>query len=373
MGEKGDEEIDMKDNELEKRIARRERGYIWMEERLKGDLLKSTAGIAVFFIVLYGSGLPVKSLALLFPGALLVNGIWHYLIHRRNYRDYLVISRYLEEFEDGRYECQGNSAFLNTGIQSQIVEQMIRLGTAFGTLKERLVEEKENTKRLVTDISHQLKTPAAALKLCFELLEDDALSLEERQEFLKRGGEEVRKFHRLTETLFNLSKMEAEMIRLQVREGSLKETLIRAVNGVWIRAGEKDMAIEMQEFQDITIVHDARWTAEAVSNVLDNAVKYSPGGSVIRIRVESMASCVFIEVEDEGIGIPKKEYPEIFKRFYRGHGSEVESQEGAGVGLYLVRRILEGQGGSVRALPGQSGGTIIQMMLPKQCRTSDET
>ena len=78
----------MKDNELEKKIARRERGYIWMEKRLKGDLLKSTAGIAVFFIVLYGSGLPVKSWALLFPGVLLVNGIWHYLIHRRNYRDY---------------------------------------------------------------------------------------------------------------------------------------------------------------------------------------------------------------------------------------------------------------------------------------------
>lgn len=363
----------MDNNSIEKQIACRERGYIWMEGKLKGNLLKSTAGITVLFLILFSSGLPVGSWAVLFAGTLLVNSVWCYLEYRKEYRDYLMIFRYLEEFEEGRYDYQGNHDFLNTGIRSQIEEQLIRMGTAFGMLKERLVEEKEKTKGLVTDISHQLKTPAAALKLCFELLEDDTLSPEERQEFLKRGIEEVRKFSQLTETLINLSRMEADMIRLQVREGSLKETLIRAVNGVWIRAGEKGITIEMKEFRDVSVAHDARWTAEAIANVLDNAVKYSPGGTTIRLRAEPLASCVLIEVEDEGIGIPKKEYPEIFKRFYRSHRPEVESQEGAGVGLYLVRRILEGQGGSVRALPGYGGGTIIQMMLPKQYRLSDET
>lgn len=363
----------MKDHDLERKAARRERGYIWMEEKLKWNLVKSTAGIAVFFIVLYGSGLPVKRWVVLFPCVLLVNGVWCYLEYRKEYQGYLMVFRYLEKFEEGRYDYQENHDLLNTGIHSQIEEQLIRMGTAFGMLKERLVEEKENTKGLVTDISHQLKTPAAALKLCFELLEDGALSPEERQEFLERGREEVRKFSQLTETLIHLSKMEADMIRLQVREGGLKDTLIRAVNGVWIRAGEKNITIEMQEFRDVSIGHDARWTAEAIANVLDNAVKYSPKGTTIRLRVVTLTSCVFIEVEDEGIGIPKKEYPEIFKRFYRGRRPEVESQEGAGVGLYLVRRILEGQGGSVRALPGHGGGTIIQMMLPKQYRTSDET
>lgn len=363
----------MKDHDLERKAARRERGYIWMEEKLKWNLVKSTAGIAVFFIVLYGSGLPVKRWVVLFPCVLLVNGVWCYLEYRREYQDYLMIFRYLEKFEEGRYDYQENHDLLNTGIHSQIEEQLVRIGTAFGMLKEHLVEEKENTKGLVTDISHQLKTPAAALRLCFELLEDDTLSPEERQEFLKRGIEEVRKFSQLTETLIHLSKMEADMIRLQVREDGLRDTLIRAVNGVWIRAGEKGIAIEMQEFRDVSVIHDARWTAEAIANVLDNAVKYSPGGTTVRLRVVTLTSCVFIEVEDEGIGIPKKEYPEIFKRFYRGHRPEVESQEGAGVGLYLVRRILEGQGGSVRALPGHGGGTIIQMMLPKQYRTSDET
>ncbi len=362
----------MKDYDLEKQTARRERGYIWMEGRLKGNLLKSTAGIVVFFLILYGFGLSAGSPAVLFAGALLANGVWCYLEYRREYQDYLMIFRYLEEFEAGRYEYRGDQDLLSTGIRSQIQEQLMRMGAAFGGLKERLVEEKEKTKGLVTDISHQLKTPAAALRLCFDLLEDETLTMEERQEFLKRGSEEVCKFSRLTETLLQLSRLETDMIRLEAKEDSLKETLIRAVNGVWMKAAEKEIQIEMQEFSDISVVHDARWTAEAISNVLDNAVKYSKRGSVVQVRTVPLVSCVFIEVEDQGIGIPKKEYSEVFKRFYRGCRPEVESQEGAGVGLYLVRRILEEQGGSVRILPGHGGGTIIQMMIPKQYRQTGE-
>lgn len=86
---------------------------------------------------------------------------------------------------------------------------------------------------------------------------------------------------------------------------------------------------------------------------------------MIRIRVEPKYSYVFLEVEDEGIGIPKSEYQNIFKRFYRGKAPEVEAQEGAGVGLYLVRKILEEQGGNVCVVPSHRTGTVIRMMLPK--------
>lgn len=155
------------------------------------------------------------------------------------------------------------------------------------------------------------------------------------------------------------------MIRLEPRKASLKATLVRAVNGIYLKAEEKKIEIEMKEFSDIELLHDPRWTAEAVSNVLDNAVKYSPQGSTVRIRVEPMVSYVFLDVEDEGIGIEKSEYQNIFKRFYRGDRPEVEAQEGAGVGLYLVRKIFEGQGGNVCAVPAHRKGAVIRMMLPK--------
>lgn len=357
----------MDDQYIANQIKRRERGYIWLEKELKKNLLISTAVITVFFIIILNyTKLFMAQRALVLFMALILNAIWHYLLYRREYQNYQFIYQYLEEFEMGNYKYRGNGDSMDTGIRAQLTEQLERLGEAFYILKSRLVDEKENTKSLVTDISHQLKTPAAALKLSYEILRDETLTEEERQEFLERGGQETQRLSQLMESLSNLSRLEADMIRLSPKEASLKDTLIRAVNGIYIKAEEKQIVIEMEAFENIRIVHDVHWTAEAVSNVLDNAVKYSPSGTKVKIRVEIFVSYVFIEVEDEGIGIPKSEYPDIFKRFYRGTTPLVEKEEGAGIGLYLVRKIFEEQGGSVRAYQPHGGGTVMQMMLPKR-------
>ena len=383
---------------IEKMIRDHERGYIWLEQEWKKNLGISTAGIAVLFLFLLPAGLSLPYYSALFAGAVLANGIWCFLTYRRKYRDYLEISDCLEELETGSYRRQesletekssqqaasetekssqqaalktGNSKrraggnTLKTGIRSQLQEQMERVGHAVEVYKKQLEDEKENTKSMITDISHQLKTPESALRLSLELLGDEQITEEEKREFLERGKQEVEKLNHLMGTLVNLSRLEADMIRLEPRKASLKATLIRGVNGIYLKAEEKQIEMEMKEFSDMELLHDPRWTAEAISNVLDNAVKYSPAKSTIRIRVEPMVSYVLIEVEDEGIGIEKSEYPNIFKRFYRGKRPEAEAQEGAGVGLYLVRKIFEEQGGNVCALPAHGKGTVIRMMLPK--------
>ena len=383
---------------IEKMIRDHERGYIWLEQEWKKNLGISTAGIAVLFLFLLPAGLSLPYYSALFAGAVLANGIWCFLTYRRKYRDYLEISDCLEELETGSYRRQesletekssqqaasetekssqqaalktGNSKrraggnTLKTGIRSQLQEQMERVGHAVEVYKKQLEDEKENTKSMITDISHQLKTPVSALRLSLELLGDEQITEEEKREFLERGKQEVEKLNHLMGTLVNLSRLEADMIRLEPRKASLKATLIRRVNGIYLKAEEKQIEMEMKEFSDMELLHDPRWTAEAISNVLDNAVKYSPAKSTIRIRVEPMVSYVLIEVEDEGIGIEKSEYPNIFKRFYRGKRPEAEAQEGAGVGLYLVRKIFEEQGGNVCALPAHGKGTVIRMMLPK--------
>lgn len=366
QGKKQPSVTSIDNSSIGKTIKNHERGYIWLEQELKKNLGVSTAGIVVFFLFLLPEGLPLPRYAALFAGAVLANGIWCYLTYRRKYRDYLEISDCLEELETGNYRQQADEDTLKTGIRSQLREQLERVGHAVEVSKKQLEEEKENTKAMVTDISHQLKTPVSALGLSLELLEDDQVTEEEKREFLERGKQEVEKLNHLMGTLVNLSRLEADMIRLEPEKASLKATLVRAVNGIYIKAEEKKIEIEMKEFSDIELLHDSRWTAEAISNVLDNAVKYSPGGSAIQIRVEPMVSYVFIEVEDEGIGIEKSEYQNIFKRFYRGKRPEVEAEEGAGVGLYLVRKIFEGQGGNVCAVPAHHGGTVIRMMLPKK-------
>lgn len=320
--------------------------------------------------------IPLPYYSALFAGTVLANGIWCFLTYRRKYKDYLEISDCLEELEAGNYKRrtaetgsyrqQAGGDTLKTGIRSQLQEQMERVGHAVEVYKSQLEKEKENTKAMITDISHQLKTPVSALGLSLELLGDDQITEEEKREFLERGKQEAEKLNHLMGTLVNLSRLEADMIRLEPRKASLKATLVRGVNGIYLKAEEKQIEMEMKEFSDMELLHDPRWTAEAISNVLDNAVKYSPAGSTVRIRVEPMASYVFIKVEDEGIGIEKSEYPNIFKRFYRGKRPEVEAQEGAGVGLYLVRKIFEEQGGNVCALPAHGRGTVIRMMLPKK-------
>lgn len=351
---------------IEKMIRDQERGYIWLEQEWKKNLGISTAGIAVLFLFLLPAGIPLPRYFALFAGAVLANGIWCFLTYRRKYKDYQEISDCLEALETGSYEFRMGEDALKTGIQPQLREQLERVGHAVEVFKKQLEDEKENTKAMITDISHQLKTPVSALGLSLELLEDGQVTEEEKREFLERGKQEVEKLNHLMGTLVNLSRLEADMIRLKPRNASLKATLIRAANGIYLKAEEKKIEIELKEFTDMEILHDPRWTAEAISNVLDNAVKYSPGGSRIWIHVEPMVSYVFIEVEDEGIGIEKSEYQNIFKRFYRGKRPEVEVQEGAGVGLYLVRKIFEEQGGNVCAVPAHGRGTVIRMMLPKK-------
>ena len=155
------------------------------------------------------------------------------------------------------------------------------------------------------------------------------------------------------------------MIHLEPVAASLKNTIISAVNSIYMKAYQKNISIELNEFTDLEIPHDPHWTQEALVNVLDNAVKYSLPGSRIEIRVNPAVSYLFIEVEDEGIGIPSKEYTRIFQRFYRSDVSMVRKEEGTGVGLYLTRKILEEQGGSIRVKKGKRG-SIFQMTLPKE-------
>lgn len=233
-------------------------------------------------------------------------------------------------------------------------------------MENALRREEQETKALITDISHQLKTPVASLKMSYEIVDSTELSREETREFQEKEREDVDRLARLLEAFTQMSKLETGMIRLCPQKASLQKTLAKAVAGVYVKAMEKGISIETQEFDDILICHDPGWTAEAFANVLDNGVKYVPSGTRITIRVTKMASLVMVEMEDEGPGIPAKERNRIFQRFYRGESESVRRKEGSGVGLYLTRQILERQGGTVCVKNGGNGGSNFVMTLPKR-------
>ena len=240
----------------------------------------------------------------------------------------------------------------------QRLEQNLRLKTV------KFSEEHDNTKTLVTDISHQLKTPISAMKVCFDMYLE-AETKEERDEFLTRSRIQMDKLESLAAALINISRLENNMITLTPEDVYLMDILIGAVNTEYHKAMTKGVEIETEEFEDVELRLDRKWTVEAFANIIDNAIKYSPVNSTITIRVSKLFSFVRIEIEDRGIGIPKNERNKIFARFFRGSADAVKEQEGSGVGLYLTRKILEDQGGtvSVKSKPGEGSTFVVQLPL----------
>lgn len=271
-------------------------------------------------------------------------------LHRFHQGDFQILSWNEETNEQ---DCWG-----------RIHEKLRELGYYFSDMKVRLSEEENNTKALITDISHQLKTPLASIRMCHDLSGSEALSQEERTEFLKTEAREIRKLEMLLDELVKLSRLESNMIRVKPERTGLKQTISEAVSQVFMKAYKKQMEISVEMENDIQVRHDRKWTVEALTNILENAVKYSGKGTGITIRVQRLLKNVLIEVEDEGMGIKEEELHKIFRRFYRGTQAKEQVKDGAGVGLYLARSIIEQQGGTILAKRKPEKGSIFNIIIP---------
>lgn len=238
-------------------------------------------------------------------------------------------------------------------------DKLAQVGEENQVLRNKIGKEEEKLKELVTDVSHQLKTPLAALKMCYEIADTKSFTREEQRAFLMQGQQEVNKLDNLIRSLVQISRLETNLIQISQSHVSLKKILHGAVNGVYMKAYDRGISISVDEFQDAEVFLDFRWTQEALANILDNAVKYSGPGTAVEIRVRPMFSHYLLEIEDEGIGIEKEEMQQIFRRFYRGRSQKVQETEGSGVGLYLARKIIEAQRGTICVKKGKKGSLFL--------------
>ena len=256
----------------------------------------------------------------------------------------------------------------NPAELEKLNDQLEAIGHHIQLLKEEAREEKESTKEMVSDISHQLKTPVAALDTCFSVLMQNDLSATEQEEFRIRCRSALDGLETLLQSLLEISKMETGLIQINKKKLPLMDTVISAVNCTYPKADEKEIEFVFdyeKELETCTIMQDKRWLGEAVINVLDNAVKYSPCGSKIFIRLQKRNDLVRMEIEDQGIGIPQNEYHKIFQRFYRGSSKEVMEKSGTGIGLFLSREIIEKHGGTIMVTSGKKKkGSTFVIQLP---------
>lgn len=239
--------------------------------------------------------------------------------------------------------------------------QLAKAGNVFQKKEEESVREKERVKGLISDISHQTRTPVANIKLYLELLGDEELS-QSGQEFLEKIQGQMEKIDFLMQSMVKMSRIETGILQIRKEDKNLYETIRHAVASVVPEAVQKKIALYVDCEEEMIIRHDSKWTEEAVYNVLDNALKYTEPGGKIHIQAERQELFVKLSISDTGKGIAPERQAEIFTRFYRE--PEVHDKPGVGIGLYLARTIMELQKGYIEVQSEVGKGASFQLYLP---------
>ncbi len=249
--------------------------------------------------------------------------------------------------------------------ESRLSSLESRLGRylAASALSERNVrEQKDQISALISDISHQTKTPVANLKLYAQLLSEQPLT-PQGKDCAAAISAQAEKLQTLIEALVKTSRLETGILVLHPQPGEISLVVGRAAAQYAPKAAEKGVALTLDQTEGAA-VFDPKWTEEAVCNLLDNALKYTPPGGSVTVEVKNYELFSAIRVCDTGPGIAEAEQAKIFGRFYRASGAW--QTEGVGIGLYLTRQIAEKQGGYVKvdSMPGM--GSTFSLYIPRE-------
>ena len=228
---------------------------------------------------------------------------------------------------------------------------------------QRTQMEREKMKTLVSDISHQTKTPLSNILLYAQLLQERTEHTEE-QELAKQIVTQTEKLEFLIQSLVKMSRLETEVLELIPAMNPVRSLVVQAVEELQAKAEKKQIKVVVSEIKEqLQASYDRKWTLEALCNILDNAVKYSPTKSQILVEVKEYEFYVCICVTDEGIGISEEERAQIFGRFYRGR--QVQQEEGIGIGLYLAREVLQREDGYIKVESKLGEGSSFGIFLSK--------
>ncbi|MDE6566248.1 MAG: HAMP domain-containing histidine kinase [Lachnospiraceae bacterium] len=226
---------------------------------------------------------------------------------------------------------------------------------------DRADQEKEQVKQLISNMSHQLKTPFANVMMYAELLEGDNLTEEQRGKFMGKLKMQLDKMDWLLTSLFKMTRLEQNVIDFEVEKAGIRQTIQNAIGMVYDKAEKKKISFQVCPFSDTLLWHNRAWTTEVIGNLLENAIKYTAEDGQIEISLESLENYSIIHIRDNGMGIDEEDCPHIFERFYRG--KDAEHIEGSGIGLYLSKKILERERGYLTVKSDQGKGSDFAVFL----------
>ena len=246
----------------------------------------------------------------------------------------------------------------------KIYHRLARLYEVMNENRHSVSKERAELQELISDISHQVKTPIANLKMIDTTLLEQSMPEEKRKDFLKAMGGQIDKLDFLMQAMIKTSRLETGVISLDKKMQPIYDTLAAALGGILLNAEKKDIQVTVSCSESWEISHDRKWTSEALFNILDNAVKYTPVGGRINVSVALWEMYMKIDITDTGRGISENHQGAIFKRFYREE--EVHDVDGIGIGLYLAREIITMQGGYIKVSSEVGNGSTFSVFLLRE-------
>jgi signal transduction histidine kinase len=258
-------------------------------------------------------------------------------------------------------------------------EEIADLSRQFNAMADQVEETMEVIRRdrdisreFLADVSHELRTPLAALRTFNELLQEKAgEDVAARTEFLEASAQQIERLDWLAQNLLELSKLDSGLVRLDLRPDDLRATIESAVEQAQVSARRRGLSLtaEMPD-SAVSTRHDPQRLGQVLTNLIGNALKFTPRGGSVRVTLAPHLRGAQISVIDTGVGIGAEELPHIFDRFYRGSRANEARGSGSGLGLAIVRSIVEMHGGRVAVESRIGSGTTFTVTLPADPRTS---
>lgn len=303
------------------------------------------------------SGSPKITCALLAACVAALFSVTVFFRYKRE-RELREVTLYLMQLQDGL--CLPELKRCREGQLAILESEIYKLVVQISRASDRASKEKEYLAGMLSDISHQVKTPLSSITIMTELLRSGEFGEEKREEFIDKIDLQVRRITWLIRNLLTLSQLDADMLKLKQETVSVKKLLEEASQPFEIMAELKEVMLTVDAPGDMLLICDERWTGEAVSNIIKNCLEHTPAGGRVQIQAVQNNFATTIIVKDNGVGIPAEDLPHIFERFYKGQGAQKDS---AGIGLAMSKQIILRQNGTVNVESREGEGSCFRMKL----------
>ncbi len=331
-------------------------------------LFLEIAACTLFFTVLAAllAGFQIGSVRLLFPLCILGMGVAILAFCYRYFREQNAVmeeavsrvTEYLDGNHEARIECD------EEGEVYRLFHEVNSLVAILNANAEQERRSKQFLKNTLSDISHQLKTPLAALNIYNGLLQEETKELPEIQEFAALSEKELDRIETLVQMLLKITKLDAGSVVLEKTPENVAEMMKDVEMHFMYRAEQEQKELILSGDEDITLSCDRDWMLEALDNIVKNALDHTESGDTVEIKWRQSASVVQIRIADNGCGIHPEDLHHIFKRFYRSRFSK--DRQGVGLGLPLAKMIVEAHNGTIEvdSEPGKGTAFTVNFLIP---------